>query len=297
MMQHHYPEAKKPSRVVLLGGSGFIGKTMAGHLTQSGIPFLSLSSADVDLCSSAAPEALSKHIEKNDALVILSAVTPDKGRDSRMQMKNLIMGQALCDFLEKKPCSHVIYFSSDAVYNDDLSLVNESSPASPSSFYGIMHFGRERMLADVLKKNGTPFLVLRPSILYGQGDTHNSYGPNRFFRTAISEQKIKLFGKGEEKRDHVFVHDVCRLLLSCLERQSHGILNVATGRSVSFMEIAMVLQKLFEGKITIETTPRANPITYRHYDIEGLLKAFPDFHFTELEAGLKETFKAMHQLS
>ncbi len=226
-----------------------------------------------------------------------SAVTPDKGRESRVQMRNFIMGQALCDFLEKSPCAHVVYLSSDAVYDDGLSLVNESSPSAPSSFYGITHLGRERMLTDTLKKTGTPLLILRPSILYGSDDTHNSYGPNRFFRSASASQKIVLFGNGEEKRDHVFIKDICRLMARCIGHQSRGILNIATGRSVSFGEIAARIQKLFGGNISIEPTPRANPITHRHFDVTKLIEAFTDFKFTPLERGLTETFKDIQKSS
>ena len=280
-------------KVVILGGSGFIGRNLAKHLAATGIEARPVSSDEVNLCEAKALDALAGLVKKEDTLVMASAVTPDKGRESRIQMKNFIMGQTLCDFLEKSPCSHVVYLSSDAVYDDGLSLVNESSPSSPSSFYGITHLGRERMLTDTMKKTGTPLLILRPSILYGSDDTHNSYGPNRFFRTAVASQKITLFGNGEEKRDHVFIKDVCRLVARCLEHRSRGILNVATGHSVSFGDVAAKIQKLFGGKLHIEPTPRANPVTHRHFDITRLLEAFPDFRFTPLETGLAETFKGL----
>ncbi len=298
MIRHDLPVSKKPSRVVILGGSGFIGRNLSRELAEAGVESRAVSSAEIDLCDPAgAMTALGKLLKSTDSLVIASAVTPDKGRETKVQMKNLVMGQTLCDFLERAPLAHVVYLSSDAVYDDALSFVNEASSSSPSSFYGITHFGRERMLADVLKKSGTPLLILRPSILYGSDDTHNSYGPNRFFRTAVSSQKITLFGNGEEKRDHVFVQDACRLMTRCLSRRSRGILNVATGKSISFWEAAGMIQKLFEGKIQIETTPRVNPITHRHYDITAILEAFPDFSFTPVEKGLAETHQKIRQFA
>ena len=295
MIQHSHA-AKKPARVVITGGSGFIGKNIAAELQRRGVEALPLSSAQLDLCAAGASAALSGLLRKDDALVIASAVTPDKGRDARSQMKNFTMGLALGDALEKTPCAHVIYLSSDAVYDDRVSLVNEATLPSPGSFYGIAHFGRERLITDALKKSGTPFLILRPSIIYGAGDTHNSYGPNRFFRAAAAG-KISLFGGGQEKRDHVCIEDVCRLMAECLFRQSRGILNVATGRSVPFFEVADKIQKLFGGKVQVEPGPRSNPVTHRHYDITACLQAFPDFSYTRLDQGLADTFKKIQTQS
>ena len=43
------------------------------------------------------------------------------------------------------------------------------------------------------KKNLT---ILRPTLIYGFGDTHNSYGPNRFFNQIIEKREINIFGEG-----------------------------------------------------------------------------------------------------
>ena len=295
-MIHHAHAPKKPNRVVILGGSGFIGRSLAADLEREGIDTLKISSAQIDLCAPSASQTLAETVRAHDTLVIASAVTPDKGRDVRAQMKNLTMGLALFDFLEKNPCEHVIYLSSDAVYDDAASFVNESTPPSPGSFYGITHFGRERMLSDALKKSNAPYLVLRPSIIYGSEDTHNSYGPNRFFRAAAASGKITLFGGGEETRDHVYIQDVCRLIRECLLRKSRGVLNLATGRSVSFWDVAQKIRVLFGDGITVETTPRANPITHRHYDITACLRSLPDFCYTSLDEGLTETFGKIRAL-
>lgn len=295
-MIDHGQAPKKPKRVVVLGGSGFIGKTLAGDLSREEIDTLVLSSAQIDLCDASAEEKLGKILRKEDALVVASAVTPDKGRDARTQMKNLTMGLALCDALEKTACAQVLYLSSDAVYENAASFVNEDTPPSPGSFYGLTHLGREQMLADALKKSDVPFLILRPSAIYGADDTHNSYGPNRFFRSAASG-KIALFGGGEEKRDHVYVRDLSRLMRECLFRKSRGLLNVATGRSVSFREVAEKIRAFFGGAVSIETSSRVNPVTHRHYDITTCLRSLPDFRYTNLEEGLAETFQKIRVLN
>src|SRR3546814_11446336 len=64
--------------------------------------------------------------------------------------------------------------------------------------------------------------LLRPTLIYGAEDTHNSYGPNRLRRMARKDARITLFGAGEETRDHISVDDVYRLILLTLRHRSEG---------------------------------------------------------------------------
>ncbi len=297
MIRHHYLTPAPPSRVVILGASGFVSRHLKNCLFEN-YPrekCLMVSSSEADLTKPESAFVLKKIISPSDTVIVCSAVTPDKGRDVRAQMQNIKMGETLVTFLESAGCAHLVYVSSDAVYSDHANPVQETSACDPSSFYGLTHLARERMLADALKKTKTPFLILRPSALYGAEDTHNSYGPNRFIRSAIERKKILLFGGGEEKRDHVYVKDVCRLITTCMGHRSEGILNIATGKSVSFYDLALLISKTMEEPISIETSARLNPITYRHFDITALVKAFPFFSYTPLVKGIEETLEAMVQ--
>ena len=283
MIKHLNVLPQKPDRVVLLGARGFIGAAIRRQLEARSIPTLALTSSDLNLADLAAPERLAATVKLTDTVVILAAVTPDKGRDIATLMKNLAMMQAICAAVEKNGCAHLVYFSSDAVYNTAVSLVTEETPASAQDLYGAMHYTREIMASSLAK---VPVLVLRPTLVYGVDDTHNSYGPNRFRRSAQKEGKIALFGRGEEMRDHIHVDDVATLTMRCVLRRSTGTLNAATGISLSFYEVAELVAKQFGKTIQIVTVPRASPVTHRHYDVTNLIKAFPDFQFIGLEEGI-----------
>jgi hypothetical protein len=47
------------------------------------------------------------------------------------------------------------------------------------------------------------------------------------------------------------------------------------------------------GNVTVEPTPRANPITHRQFDTTALVRAFPHFRATPLDEGLAETIRSM----
>jgi nucleoside-diphosphate-sugar epimerase len=166
--------------------------------------------------------------------------------------------------------------------------VTERSCQQPSSLHGAMHLAREIMLRATLK---LPLAILRPTLIYGAKDPHNGYGPNRFRRLAAKGETITLFGEGEEKRDHVHVDDVAALVGAVLQHRSTGALNIATGRSASFREVAEMIAALSSRSVEIRGTPRQNPITHRHFDITDCLKAFPEFHYISLRDGLARVAK------
>ena len=289
MIVHRHGTPTRPARVALIGAHGFIGAALRAQLDAKGVPLLALTSADIDLRQAAAVDALAAKVAATDAVVMLAALTPDKGRGTATLMQNLAMMQHLCAALEKTGCAHLVYVSSDAVYPGNVARADEDTPVSPQDLYGAMHCTREIMARGLSK---VPLLVLRPSLVYGLDDTHNSYGPNRFRRMAGKDGRITLFGGGEETRDHVYVDDAAALIVRCLLHASTGVLNVATGVSASFADVARLVAKQFGGGVEIVTTPRANPVTHRHYDITRLIKAFPDFRFTALEDGIARVHAA-----
>ncbi|MBK8065033.1 MAG: NAD-dependent epimerase/dehydratase family protein [Betaproteobacteria bacterium] len=134
-----------PERVVLLGARGFIAQALRRELEGRGIPWLRLTAQEIDLCAAEAAKKPLRPVEASDAVVMLSALTPDKGRDAATLMKNLAMMQNVCIALENAPCAQLVYFSSDAVYDPAVARVTEETPASPQDLYGSMHLTREIM--------------------------------------------------------------------------------------------------------------------------------------------------------
>jgi len=201
-------------------------------------------------------------------------------------MKNLRMAENVAAALAAKPLAHLVYLSSDAVYDWRHPLISEATTPSPTDLYSTMHLAREQVLATATTK--IPYAVLRPCAVYGPGDTHNSYGPNRFARTARTEGKIKLFGAGEETRDHVFIDDVASIIALALSHRSTGVLNIVSGRSATFGEVAAQVAALNPRPVAIEALPRGGAVTHRHFDATALARAFPSHRPTNLADGLRQ---------
>lgn len=293
MIQQTRPSSAAPSRVVILGASGFIGAHLMTYFERSGIEAVGISSKKIDLTAPDAARQLAGAVGKNDTLILASCITREKGEDLLTLRKNLAMAENAGLFLEQQGCAHAIYISSDAVYKDGVSLVREDTECNPGGLYGMTHVMRERMMMHSASKAGIPLAILRPCGVYGAGDTHNGYGPNRFLKTALAQGKISISGQGEETRDHIFVGDVCRLISLCASGVAVGTLNLVSGRAYSFLQVAQAVVGAVDRPVEIEYLPRRSPITHRHFDITATLQAFPTFAFTRIEEGLKQTLGAL----
>jgi nucleoside-diphosphate-sugar epimerase len=292
MLTHTFPSPVSPERVVILGANGFVARALRLDLERAGIATLALGSADLDLTAPQAGSRLAALLRPADALVVTAALTPDKGKDPATLLKNLRMIEQVAAALAARPCAQVVYFSSDAVYDESVALVDERTTAAPKDLYGLMHLTRETALLQVCLKPAIPLAILRPGAIYGAGDTHNSYGPNRFVRSALADGRIKLFGQGEETRDHVALADVVALAVLTLRHRSAGVLNAVSGEAVTFAALAAQISRLADRTVAIETLPRGGPVTHRRFDVTRRRRAFPDFRPTPLADGLAGLVRA-----
>ncbi len=285
MLTHQIPSPGiAPARVVVVGAAGFVGGAVVKRLRSAGVEVLRLGRGDVDLLMPDAAERLGQQLRDGDAVVAAAAHAPC--RDLAMLIDNLNMVRAMVTAFSRAALAHVVNISSDAVYVDGPVPLSESSPTAPNTFHGVMHLAREIAFASSV---AAPLAVLRPSLLYGIADPHNGYGPNRFRRLAAQGKDIVLFGDGEERRDHVLVDDLAELVYRVLVHRSSGTLNVATGEVHSFREIAERIATLAPRKVAIKTSPRLGPMPhngFRPFDIAECRKAFPDFVYTALGAGV-----------
>jgi UDP-glucose 4-epimerase len=274
VLEHSSPVRRAPSRVVIIGAGGFVGGAISARLTADKVPMLALTRNELDLLKPEASATLQRLLRTDDSVVLVSALAPT--RNNAMLIDNLRMAEAVCAALAAQSVAHLA------------NPVTERSCQQPSSLHGVMHLAREIMLRTALK---LPLAILRPTLIYGAKDPHNGYGPNRFRRLVAKGEAITLFGEGEEKRDHVHIDDVAELINAALQHRSTGTLNIATGRSASFREIAEMITTLSSRPVEIRGTPRQNPITHRHFDITDCLKAFPEFHYIPLRDGLARAAK------
>ena len=149
------------------------------------------------------------------------------------------------------------------------------------------------MVEDAAASAGIPCLVLRTGPVYGPGNRNDSYGPDRFLRTAARYGVITLFGQGEEVRHHLFAADLARAVRHLATFGVTGVIHVAPAVGASFRQVAETVRALVGPQVRIDEQPRQVAIRHRVHVPEKLRALLPQFTCTPLEIGLARTLAAM----
>jgi nucleoside-diphosphate-sugar epimerase len=275
--------------VVVLGATGFLGQAIVGQLAGVGVDAHGFSSRSLNLTERSAFGVLDALAGPEATLIFASAVTPDKGRTVDALDANLQMALNVGRYLEAHPFRKVVYVGSDAVYPMGDDVVTESSPVEPADFYALAKYAGERVLANVCGGAKIPLVIVRPTGVYGAGDTHNSYGPNRFITQIHNERKVSIFGEGDDIRDHVYVDDAAAAIVGLAASDATGVFNIASGESRSFGSVVEQLQAISPVEFEVVNLPKSGGTSRRDFDISRLRSALPDLTLTPFEEGLKRT--------
>jgi UDP-glucose 4-epimerase len=196
----------------------------------------------------------------------------------------------------------VIYVSSGGVVYGEPDEVPtpESAPKLPLSPYGVSKLGGEFYLHYYNQVRGLEYVALRYSNVFGpRQDPHGEAGVVAIFCNRLqSDQRLTIYGDGEQTRDYVYVKDVvaANMRVSDLElEEGDGLdrraFNVGTGVGTSVNRLAEVLESV-AGSSRGRDHQAERPGELRHSTLNadrlrgtGWSPAFT------LEQGLRETYE------
>ena len=273
-------------RIAIIGSSGIISLNLQKKLKENKLKFVTFGRKELDLKKKLSYKILNKKIKNQDIIIFISAEAPAK--NMKMFFNNIKICDNFCKALNDKKISKLIYISSDAVYSDIDKKISEKSKTLPGSIHGMMHLTREINLRMNFKDK---LCILRPTLIYGPGDTHYGYGPNRFINLAKKNKDIYLFGKGEERRDHIYIDDLINILFECIKSNKFGIFNIASGKVNSFNKIAKMIVSLTNSKSKIFNTKRVGLMPhngYRPFNASLIKKNFKKVKLNTIKDGIKK---------
>jgi len=228
---------------------------------------------------------------------MLAAIKKQLGDNLEIYMQNMSMIENVCEMVQQRPLRQFVYFSSAAVYGEDIHnmQITENTQVNPRSFYGIAKFTSERLLSTTFQSGSTSLAILRPPLIYGNGDLSNGYGPSYFLDNIMNDKEIIIWGNGSELREFLYIKDIARIVYGVVQSKFNGVLNPVNGKSHSFQYVLDRLISLTGKTPTITYRERTKDKVDNRFSNDLLRKTFPEFHFTELDEGLGEIVKKEQQ--
>jgi dTDP-glucose 4,6-dehydratase len=143
---------------------------------------------------------------------------------------NVLGVQSLIEVTKANPELLLFHISTDEVYGD-LSDTDrpkkEDDALRPSSPYAASKAAAEMLLLAAARTYGIRVRISRCSNNYGPHQASEKLIPT-IIRNALAGQKIPIYGKGENKRDWLYVEDHCSAVQLLLEKGKDGeVYNIA----------------------------------------------------------------------
>jgi len=272
-------------RVLITGGLGFLGSSIARRLVNYG--------AKVTLVDSLNPLYGGNPFNVQDLGIKVSTVVGDL-RDVRvvrdhvhdqdfifhlaaqvsyidslnMPMEDLLSNAGMtlqlleeCRRLSAKP-RFVLASSRMVVGRIEGPTQTEDAPVNPLSLYGVHKYASERYLAIYHQNFGIPTLALRITNPYGprQQIHHSKYSLiGWFIRQALENQTITIFGDGDQRRDYVYIDDLTEGFLRCAAAP-HAVgtvVNLGSGIATRFCDmVKAIIDIVGHGRVEFVPWPK-----------------------------------------
>lgn len=262
--------------ILIVGGTGFIGKNLAVSLHTHGIPMRIVSrTPDTAFLQTHAPEASTLTLEQMmadprgaligvDTVVYLASnSTPGANLDApwREARDTVEATMHMMSVVAKYSSAHVIYLSSGgAVYGDlPVDRIAEHSALRPISPYGLGKKMAESAIDFMVRTQGLRATILRPSNPIGRWQVSVSQGVvGALMRAARHDTAFPMIGEGTVVRDYFDVRDLSAAIKQVID-QPHLCLgetwNVGSGIGTSVQEILDLVQEVSGRKIAVQHLP------------------------------------------
>jgi len=294
--------------VLVTGGAGFIGSHSVDHLRAQGAVVRVLDNfssgkmanlaahpgLDVvhgDIRDPAAVERAFDGISHVLQLAAQVSVAASVERPLDSSGVNVAGFLTVLDAARRHGVRRFVYASSSAVYGAaDGIRAAETTPLRPISPYGLDKAVDDLYAALYMELYGLPCLGLRYFNVFGpRQDASSPYSGviSVFVQALRACQPLSVYGDGGQTRDFIFVGDVARSNALALDAPLTGTCNVATGRSISLLDLADLLGQVAGRAPQLRLlAPRAGDIRHSLADNTRLRTELGLTAFTDVATGL-----------
>ena len=291
-------------RIAIVGGAGFIGTNLYFYLKEKKLRVKILDnlsikknlkylpSRDVIKCNFLSKSNLKKNLKNFNVIINLAGqtgVVPSNIKPLESIKKNIIGFYNLIEIAKKYKIKTIINASTGgAIYGDSNKTSKEIDQTKPLSIYGLTKDFNEKM-SNILSGN-TNIIHLRFSNVYGPYSIHKKSLIHNSIKSKISKKKLIINGNGNNKRDFIYVKDICRIIYK-LKSSKSNTYNIATGKSHSVKDILTLFRKYKkcpEINYSVSNNGEVKNVKISNIKIKKKINLNQKF-FTKIETGLKKT--------
>ena len=266
-----YDKYYKDKNVLITGGLGFIGSSLALRLVELGAQVTLLDAmiqdyggnlfnidsikdrVTVNFSNITDVNSMNYLVREKDYIFhcagqvchVMSLTDPFP--DIEYNIKGIAILMEACK--KNNPGVKIVKTGTRGQYGPATSLpVCEDAPTNPKGIYEISNLTAEKIMKVYNDIHGIKTVLLRLTNIYGPRSQmkHSRFGVvNWFVRQAIDNETIKVFGDGKILRDFLYIDDcVDAILMSAISEKAVGeILNVGLDKPTSFLDLVALIIK------------------------------------------------------
>ncbi len=297
-------------KITVLGGFGFVGQNVTEELKKRGFDPIQVSRRNgFDLMDS---KTAKKKLKKIKPDVILNCAAHVGSLHYVIEYAADVVYDNLQIILNlysilKDVCPDVTIINplSNCSYPGKSDIQRESEWWNGAVHKSVASYGNTRRMIGVISEcyniqysiRSINFLV--PNA-YGPGDytdpnrTHALNGLIiRMYKAKINnDSQFEIWGTGKPIREWIYVKDIARILSTVINEKASQIepINMGQKKGYSISDIAKIIKRLinYDGELVFNTEYQ-DGAPKKVLDDTTFRKRFPDFKFTDLEVGIRET--------
>lgn len=243
-------------RVLVTGGTGFIGSNLALRLKERGDDVF-ITGAPGEQNPPVAPDRRFPldvaqldwdTLEPLDLVFHLAAINDTTLLDRAAMIRaNVEASQRLFADAVRHGCQRMVYASSTAVYGDVPAPYREDGPVHPLNPYAESKLLLDEFARAFVRAHPDVVVVgLRYCNVYGPGEAHKEKRASMIFQ--LAQQMVRgnprLFQYGEQRRDYLFVGDAVQANLLAASARESRLVNCGSGVATSFNDLVAVLNEV-----------------------------------------------------
>lgn len=286
------------NKVIVFGGSGFIGSHVADVLTEQGFEVSIFDSNKSRYLSEKQKyiegdildaEKVSEAVAGNDVVYNFAGIADIDAAGARPVetiTTNIIGNTNILEASREHGVKRFLFASTIYVYSN------------AGSFYKSSKQACELIIEDYRKQYGLDFTILRYGSLYGPRSDRTNW-IHLILSQALEDKKITRKGDGEEIREYVHVHDAAKLSVKVLDEEYRNQHVMVTGnQQTRIRDLMTMIREMLNDEVDLEFLDVGKDL---HYEITPynfspkLAKKIVGNNYIDLGQGILDMLNHLHK--